>query len=239
MDWHAELVRALAVQEVDRQIDALSTERQAWAQDARGAELRKEVAARKARVATLEVELRTAGAQQRKLEIERDAAAAERDRDRNRLYGGQVTGTRELEGLQHNVEGAEKRIDELETAILESMEQTGQLQQRLESARARLARVTREFEEHQREHARRVEAIDQQMPPLVADRERRAATLDPAVRREYDRLRASARGIAISEVVQESCSACGVGLSTLSRGRVREGNRPVTCENCGRLLVEV
>lgn len=240
MDWHAELVRALAVQEVDRRIDALRAEEQEWTQDAQGAELRKDLAARKARVATLEADLRAIHGQQRKLELERDGVVAERDRDRKRLYGGQVTGARELEGLQHNVEGAERRIDELETAILEAMEQAGQLQERLKTARARLERATTALEQHRRTQASRLQAIAKELPPLMADRERAAGQLDPEVRREYERLRRGARGIAISEVAGgESCSACGVALSTLARGRVREGSRPVTCENCGRLLVEI
>ena len=238
MDWHAELVQALAVQEVDRRVDALRLEQQELTRNVREAELRRELEARKARVASLEGELRTAGGQQRRLEIERDTVASERERDRKRLFGGQVTQPRELEGLQRNIDGADKRIDELETSILELMEQTGELQHTLETARGRLARVSRELATHQREHATRRQAIDAELPPLVAERERRAAGLDPQVRREYERLRAGARGIAVSEVVADSCSACGVALSTLAQGRVREGNRPVTCENCGRLLVE-
>ena len=226
------------MQEVDRKVDALRLEQQELARNARQAELRRDAEARKARVAALEAELRTVGGKQRRLEIERDTVVADRDRDRNRLFGGQVTAARELEGLQRNVDGAEKRIDELETAILELMEQAGQLQHSLETARARSARVAGELAAHQREHAARLKAIETELPPLVAERERRAAEVDPMVRREYERLRAGARGIAVSEVVSDSCSACGVALSTLAQGRVREGNRPVTCENCGRLLVE-
>lgn len=238
MDWHAELVQALAVQEIDRRLDALRQEREVLVRNPREGELRREAAAREARVASLQADLQVAGGQQRRAELERATLIAERDRDRNRLFGGQVHHPRELEGLQHNIDGADKRIDELETSILEAMERCGQLQERVEAARGRLDRLAKELAAHQREQRERLQAVDAELPPLTAERERRAAKMDPAVRREYERLRGGARGIAVSEVVSDSCSACGVGLSTLARSRLQDRSRAVTCENCGRLLVE-
>ncbi len=237
MDVRDALRRALTLQDVDRQLDALQRERQELMRDAHQAELVRDLQARRTQRERLEAELAEIERQQRLAELERQSVTVERDRDRTRLYGGQVRATRDLEGLQRNVEGAERRIDELETAILEAMDRVVALRAKVEIAAQRQATVEADLRRHKRAKSDRLQVLEVQMPTLVAQRNQRAQEVDPAVLREYERLRGGPDGIAVAAVVAGSCGACGVGLSNLLQSRVREGSRLVNCENCGRLLV--
>lgn len=238
MDWRTELRKALQLQAVDRQIDALRGERQALVHDVHEAALERDLHARRARIQSLEKDVAASESHQRLQELERQAQEAERQRASRRLYGGEVRDPRELDGLQKNVEGAAQKIDALETSILEAMERAKTLREHLADEREALVQTEQRLVQLRHGNRVRLGEIDGQLPLLGVRREEEAARVDPLVLREYERVRARAAGIGVTAVGSESCGACGFGVSTLGLTRIRAGNMPVTCEHCGRLLVE-
>jgi predicted nucleic acid-binding Zn-ribbon protein len=238
VDWQAELRRALQLQDLDRQIDALRAERQRLLSDAQEVAARQDVEARRVRAASLEKEIAALDRQQRLQELERQALEAERERNTQRLYGGAVRDPRELEGLQKNVEGTARKIDALETAILEAMERVQTLREQLEEERSALAEAEERLRRIRHRRHVRLGEIDGQLPLLLARREEEARRIDPVVLREYERLRGRGGGVAVAPAGNGACGVCGISLSTAALGRLRAGTVPVTCEHCGRLLVD-
>ena len=238
MDWRTELRKALQLQAIDRQIDALHSERQALVRDAQAEALEKDLHARRARIGGVEKDIAAAESRQRLQELERQSQEAERQRSSRRLYGGEVRDPKELEGLQKNMEGAARKIDELETSILEAMERATALREQLVHDREALARAEHGLAQLRHKNRVRLGEIDGQLPLLAARREEEATRIDAAVLREYERVRSRAGGIAVAAVTSDSCGACGFGLSTLGLSRIRAATVPVTCEHCGRLLVD-
>ena len=238
MEWREELRKALQLQGLDRQIDALREERHGLVHDAREVALEKELQARRVRIQSMEKEIAAAERQQRLQELERQAQEAERQRASRRLYGGEVRDPRELEGLQKNVEGAAHKIDDLETSILEAMERAEAVRGQLAEAREALAQAEQRLVQLRHGNRVRLGEIDGQLPLLAAGREEAAGGIDPAALREYERVRARAGGIAVAAAGNGSCGACGFGMSTLIQSRVRAGTSAVTCEHCGRMLVD-
>lgn len=238
MDWRTELHKALALQAIDRQIDALRGERQGLVRDAHEVALEKDLHARRVRIGAVEKEIAAAESRQRLQELERQAQDAERERSSRRLYGGEVRDPKELEGLQKNIDGAARKIDELETSILEAMERATALREQLGEGREALARAEHGLVQLRHKNRARLGEIDGQLPLLAGRREEEAARIDAAVLREYERVRSRAGGIGVAAVTGDSCGACGFGLSTLGLSRIRAATAPVTCEHCGRLLVE-
>ncbi|HBR56941.1 MAG TPA: hypothetical protein DEA22_05655 [Blastocatellia bacterium] len=61
--------------------------------------------------------------------------------------------------------------------------------------------------------------------------------MPPQLASVYNRLAQRSRdGIAVSEVVNGSCSACYISLRPQMHVEVKRGDKIVTCENCTRIL---
>ncbi len=238
MDWPAELVKALDLQVVDRELDSLRSERQGLLADAREARLRQTIAGWRHRLRAAEEGLAGAQRRQRLAEIERQAQDAERERANRRLYGGEVRNARDLEGLEKNIAGLSAKISELETAILEAMEQADTLRVELAAAQEGLQGAEAELRRLSAASRVRIAAIDQGLPVLEARRTRLAGRIEGAVLREYERRRQRLGGVAVADAAGARCGACGLELPALVQSRLRQAERPVACENCGRLLVE-
>lgn len=239
MDWREELRKALRLQEADRRCDGLRAERQALLHDPEEAALDREVRVRTARVAELEREIAESERVQRLAELERKSAEAERERASRRLYAGEVRTARDAEGLQKNIDGAAKRVDDLETQILEAMEQATTVRGRLEQERGSLKNADAALRRRREADRARLAQVDAELPAADAARAAEAAQLDPQVLREYERLRPRCGGAPVASANGGSCSACGVQLSAFVLSRVRaSAAAAVTCEHCGRMLVD-
>lgn len=236
LDLRAELNKALALGEVDRQIDVLERERQDLRGDARGLELRKGVETHRRRIAALEGALAATERQQRLDDLERQERETDRERDTQRLYAGTVRSSRDVEGLQKNLAGTGARIGELETAILEAMERGEKLNGDLETEREELARAEAHLRAHAERSRRRLGEIDGALPLLGTRRAAQAGAIDAGLLREYERIRRRAEGVAVAPAAGGTCGVCGLQLSPLVEARLRKLDSPVYCENCGRLL---
>lgn len=154
------------------------------------------------------------------------------------LYGGTVGNPRELQALQDEIKALKRRISQLEDQELELMEEMepidaelatasaeqGQLDQRAESLRARIAEAE--------------VAIDAEVAQVEGEREVIAAGVEPELLAEYDQLRAHSGGIAVAPLVGTSCGGCHLGLSAVEIDRIKKlpPDELVHCEECGRLL---
>jgi predicted nucleic acid-binding Zn-ribbon protein len=237
IDWAGELRKALALQELDRQADALRDERRTLLADAEGARLERQVRSCEAEIQGIQAELAETERRQRLQELERQSLEAERDRNAQRLYGGAVRSPRDVEGLQKNIDGANARIGDLETSILEAMERTDLLRKQLVDARQRLAAARSALQSRSQAVRQRVARIDQLLPGLQLRREPLVRAIAPAVLHEYDRVRSRAGGIAVAAVRDGACGACGLAVPPRQLELLRQGDQPVSCEHCARLLV--
>lgn len=238
MNWQTELRKLLPIQDVDREIDALSAERRGLLGAAQEMALERELQARRARVAQREAELAATERQQRLAELERQSQEAERERSTRRLYGGEVRSPRDLEGLQKNIAGSDTRISDLETVILEAMEQADVLRQKVQAGRAAVAQTVAALEKHRQTRRQRLAVVDGRLPLLVAQRESAAAAVEALALREYERVRRGTNdGVGVVRAEAGRCTGCQVEFAPLVRERLRRPEERVACEHCGRLLI--
>ncbi|MBM3120639.1 MAG: hypothetical protein FJZ97_00455 [Chloroflexi bacterium] len=176
------------------------------------------------RASVKEAELSAAG-QRAKLET------AERS-----LYGGSVRNPKELQDLQADVESLKRHLAVLEDRALETMLAL----EELEGAGNRAAEALASAEAAQRtEHASLAGEREQLLArtnTLLAEREVALAGVAEKDLALYSRLRESMGGNALALLRDDSCGACGVGLSAAECQTVRNRPEPVRCHQCGRIL---
>ncbi len=152
------------------------------------------------------------------------------------LYGGRVHNPKELQDLQNDIASLKRFLSTLEERQLEAMLGAELAQAAQQAAEAALGELqSRRGDEHRQlieERAVLVKRVER----LRAERE--AAVNDiPAPSREiYERLRQQRRGIAVAEVTEDACSACGNPVNASLQQGARSTVQITYCSSCGRIL---
>jgi predicted nucleic acid-binding Zn-ribbon protein len=152
------------------------------------------------------------------------------------LYSGSVTNPKELEDLQLESAALKRHLVTLEDKQLEFMlafedaENTHeQAQNNLEST---LEQVAKENVDLTNEHTKLLADVDE----LEAQRAAAASPIASEDMELYLKLRDIRHGRAVTEVVDNSCAACGFNLTAAQAQAARSPSKVTTCDYCRRIL---
>ena len=217
--------------------------------DLRIASLEHEIALLPKQIAEIE---RTLDAHQRKLEADRAALSANQ-KERKKLEGDiqtqdgkisklrdqmlQAKNNEQYKAFQHEIEFCQQETRKHEDRIIVLMEESETLDRNVKSAEESLKKEKAAVDA-EKAHAKERTAADQKaLAELNEERKKVAAGITPAVMAKYDRLRKKYKnGLAISEVLENRCSACQISLRPQYFQEVRHGNSVLPCEQCLRIL---
>ncbi|MEM9561405.1 MAG: C4-type zinc ribbon domain-containing protein [Actinomycetota bacterium] len=203
-----------------------------------------ELAAHDAEAAELEERRHAVERDRKRLE---DEVALLRDRRTEidgKLYGGEVTASKELLALQEEAAGLLDRQNALEDDELELMEQLEELAGELGARSETRAGIEANRQAAQERLDEAIGDIDGEIGGLATERAA-AVVPEPPVAgwvdllSQYDRLRPQFDGNPVARLVGSLCDGCHIQLSAVAVDQL--GKMPedavVTCEECGRLLV--
>ena len=184
---------------------------------ARLAKFPKKLADSDARIAASKAEVDTTKAAQ--LANLKDRKKFELDveswKDRARKYRDQTSQVKTNEAyraLQHEVEGAEQEIAKAEDRLLEQMVASEEYDRRIKTADAALKEVE-QIERVQRSTVEADRAVAQkELAELEAERGRATAGIPENLLDHYDRIVKKHHGVALAEVRDEKCTACGMRI---------------------------
>ena len=155
------------------------------------------------------------------------------------LYGGKVQNPKELRDLEADVASLKKHLASIEEQELEAMVQLELVEASVQAARSELetmrSRLTRDNVHLLDEQA----SLSQQLADLQTERQASVNAIDPRVLRAYETLRAERRGVAVVEMADDSCGACGTRLTAALQQSVRHSSELIHCPSCGRILFAV
>lgn len=153
----------------------------------------------------------------------------------NRLYSGNVKNPKELEDLQHSIEGMKRQRAVAEDRVLEVMIMVEEAEEALATAVAEVDRLEAAWVEDQVTLAAEKDELAGALGPLMAKRKEQAARLPAKGMLRYEQLRAKKGGIAVVRVRGEMCLGCRI---TVSVNRIREARqgKQVYCDGCGRII---
>ncbi len=230
----------LELQKLDSAIDALRLERdrspvleKLRLAEAEIERLENETADSRSRLESLSVH-------QSQLEREMAETEAKIEMIERQLYGGEVRATRELMGLQQELDHLKTKRRSLEPRLLDVMveheEVSGHLstlQAELDAARKRRDAIAAEWASEEAEFQSKIAA-------LTGSRDAVASSLDEDLLERYERLRAHLAGIAVVTLEGARCTGCNMDLSKAALEEIGATAHEIPrCENCGRMIVVV
>jgi predicted nucleic acid-binding Zn-ribbon protein len=143
----------------------------------------------------------------------------------------------EYQALLREIAAAEQKIGEWEDKILEAMEEEegagrniARMEKEVGAKEADSAGERKRFEDEKLKTSQRIDELNTERTGLVQK-------LQGAVRSKYERLCGAKGQTAIVAVREGTCGGCHYQLPPQAAAEVRQGERLVHCEGCGRILV--
>ena len=149
----------------------------------------------------------------------------------------QVKKNEEYSALLHEIAGAQKKRSELETFVLEKMEQENAVSADMKAAKAKLAEAEKAAAGDRAKIDADEATAKEEERVLLAQREEALAGLPAVLRARYERILIARKGKAIAELTGDSCAACGGRIPPQAAIQVRRRLAVVECPDCGRLLL--
>ena len=194
------------------------------------------IEALEAKVAALEQRTKDVGRQQRAQQQELDSMRQKLQVLETKLYGGQVTNRRELEGMERERKTLRSQLQRGEEELLGVMMSHEETQRSLSDAQAELHREEENWYRGQDRLEKEKSAEEKTLERLLKERTGITSLLTEYEVAAYDRLRSAKKGQVVSKVERGLCRGCGVALPTHVVQRARADRERVFCPSCGRVL---
>lgn len=195
-----------------------------------------ELAAARKRVENAEAEQNEADNVRRSRDTDTQSQRLKIQQAESSLYGGTVRNPKELQDLQADIQSLKRRLAAIEELEFESMVRLEAADKDLRSARAVLDQLQTKL---QAEHHQLVEERDKLLRQLANLRDERTAALSAVAAvhlQAYDRISQLRRGVAVAEISDNACRACGTVLTAAQQQNARHTAQLVYCPSCGRIL---
>jgi predicted nucleic acid-binding Zn-ribbon protein len=152
------------------------------------------------------------------------------------LYSGSVTNPKELEDLQNESEALKRYLIVLEDKQLEKMLAFEEAEAEYIKAQAKLEQVREQVAVENSELLKEKKSLLEGIETLENEREHAISTIDHETLSTYSKLRETHRGVAVVEVSDRTCLACGATLSASLAQAVHSPSKITYCDSCGRIL---
>jgi len=229
----------LVVQDHDTGLNQLRHRRSTLPEQAELAGVEGRLTALEARAAEVQSERDGLGVRQADLEGQIEASRARQSELERRMYGGQVSASRDLQAMDEEVTHLKRRISELEDREIEIMEALEPIDTALQTAEAERQVLRADRDRLQRVIAEALSRIDADIASQTEERQTAMASVPADLLARYERLRASLGGTGAARLVGGSCSGCHLTLPAMEVDRIRKApaDEVITCDQCGRILV--
>ena len=171
----------------------------------------------------------------RKAESEVQAQQEKIERNQKALYGGGKS-PKELEDLQMESGALGRHLETLEERQLEAMIAFEEADASEKAAQENLGKVKAETAAGNTDLAAEQETLNAQVAELESQRQQALEPVPADLLAEYDKLRQTRFGLAVTGVKDGSCEACGARLTAAQAQLARSPSKITHCDVCGRIL---
>ena len=183
--------------------------------------------------------LRQLKSTQSDLEFEADEVRAKVGTVETKLYGGEITDSRELSDFDADLQSLKNNLRTREDALLASLEQSEDGEAAMAQIKAALFNIEARWEAAQAHLKAEKADLEPEIERLRAVRDEQSAATDRVWLSLYDVLRERRDGSAVATIERGMCQGCRITLPRNIIQRARNPGELVQCVSCERILVFV
>jgi predicted nucleic acid-binding Zn-ribbon protein len=172
--------------------------------------------------------------QRREAENELDDIASKISKAEKELYGGKITNSKELSGLQHEINTLKQLNDQQETKTLEIIDKVETAEKTVAAETADLQKLETEWQQQQQQLVADIDLLKKTLAELTKKRSQLSTQIESPAVNLYESIRRQKKQ-AVAKVEQGICRACRISISASILQKARSG-QPVQCGTCGRIL---
>jgi uncharacterized protein len=152
------------------------------------------------------------------------------------LYGGKVQNPKELQDLQKDIVSLKKHLVTLEERALEAMIEAEDAESNLQAVKTKLELMQARLGDEHKKLIADQSAFSIKLEQLAEERGATLTTIENELLQIYEWLRQQKRGVAITEVSDNSCASCGATITVALQQNARSQKQLAHCPSCGRIL---
>jgi predicted nucleic acid-binding Zn-ribbon protein len=169
-------------------------------------------------------------------ESETEAQRVKIQQSESSLYGGNVKNPKELQDLQNEVAALKRHLATLEDRQLEAMLANDEAETALKQAQSNLTNTRSKLATQNSSLNGEQDTLNKNLERLRSERQAVTGDLDKNLLLRYEELRQDRRGVAVANVSEDACSACGTTLTPSQQQAARAFTQITFCPTCGRFL---
>lgn len=191
--------------------------------------------------ARLQMEVAQEEAEQRRQAFERAELKVEQLRERLdevivQLTSGQVRNPKQVQLLYEERLYLEGKLEQAEEIAIQALMAWEEAQATMQQARTRLQEVLKERSRKEAAWRSEMRRLCQRKQDLEARRQALSQRIPQEALSVYQKLLEQKAGLAVAEVQDGACSACGAMLSSALQQQAANPASLTSCPQCGRLL---
>lgn len=180
------------------------------------------------------LELALAALKQAEAEVEKQKVKIEQSEAN--LYGGKVKNPKELQDIQNEAAALKRYLITLEDRQLDLMLAEESAQKKLHIALQAQKKTRTKLTDQSINLTVEKTELEKELKRLEQERQAVINPLDEDLVSKYDSLRQQLRGLAVADISEGACSACGTTLTPAQQQSARSNSDIYSCPTCGRIL---
>ncbi|MEA2016500.1 MAG: hypothetical protein U9O59_07365 [Actinomycetota bacterium] len=154
-----------------------------------------------------------------------------------KLFGGKITSTKELEGYQEEVKILKQKNSEMEDRVLEMMIEMEDKSKKLNSAREEMEKKKADINHISNEIEERIEVLSHNIEGLKKRKESVISRIPEEYLKKYNEVKNKKNGIAVAVMKDNSCSVCNMQIPISEAEKMDDMDKLYRCPLCGRIAV--
>lgn len=161
------------------------------------------------------------------------------ERNKKKLYGGQVTNPKELEDLQLESDALHDYLAVLEERQLEAMLELDEARQNHKQAERALDKIRDQWDKLVQELSAERDQLTKNIQELQNKRPELTSDLKTEDFQLYEQVRKNSGGVAVAAMKEKSCTACGSLIPSALAQQASSPTKIAQCSTCNRILHRV
>ena len=173
------------------------------------------------------------------VELQMQAVADKRKATEERMYGGAVTNTKELQDMQMEVESLTRRHAQLDEQLSKHADERDAANVKHEEIKTLLEETSNKHKAKQDELQNEKSELKKKADGLLTERRIALKQVEEPALKLYNGMRATKSNRPVAVLKDKACTICGIEQNHTVIVAINRSEQLVNCNSCGRILVKL